>query len=211
VAQFDEAYREMRAALGQNPNLVSPEQRTRLLQYLNAWRCRIPTKHFPVLEVKLKDWATRWIAKLPDAGRDIRSLAASERAEIGDSYENLLELGSGLNFQDTAVAKTFHAIRPVTLPMWDSKIKCELTRRGPPTQRPGQMYCGFVSYVADEISQLEEDAKRLGFSLSEIPKLVDRQGATLVKLVDEFHYTTITLRHETPTGNQLARWLAWVG
>ena len=42
---------------------------------------------------------------------------------IGDAYEHLLRLGLGLYFQDIASAKTLHALRPRTLPMWDAEIK----------------------------------------------------------------------------------------
>jgi hypothetical protein len=39
---FDNAYREMRRKLGDNPDLASRDQQNDLLDFLNKWGCRIP-------------------------------------------------------------------------------------------------------------------------------------------------------------------------
>ena len=103
--QFDRAYDQMTKVLGRNPDLASQAQQDSLMRFLNDWRCRIPQKNFPILKERLQRWATLWVPQLPDTGRDIRSLNESERARIGTSYEALLNLGAGLNFQDTAGRK----------------------------------------------------------------------------------------------------------
>jgi hypothetical protein len=117
--QFDDAYDRMRKALGIAPDLSSPEQQYSLMRFLNDWRCRIPEKNFPTLKERLQQWATLWISQLPEPTMDIRSLTEDECTQIGKSYEALLNLGAGLNFQDTAAAKTLHALRPKALAIYD--------------------------------------------------------------------------------------------
>jgi len=125
------------------------------MRFLNDWRCRIPQKNFLTLQKRLQQWAALWIPQLPDASRDIRSLNDSERAQIGNSYEALLHLGAGLNFQNTAAAKTLQLLRPHTLPIWDAAIKgWFISKRGLSTRTAGQAYSDFLHHVAEEISEL---------------------------------------------------------
>jgi hypothetical protein len=209
--QFDLAYDRMCKALGPDPDLASEAQRDSLMRFLNDWRCRIPEKNFPALKDSLQQWAALWVPRLPDANRDIRSLDDSERARIGSSYEELLRLGAGRHFQDTAAAKTLHAIRPHTLPIWDAAIKgwfTNTTRLS--TRTAGQTYSDFLRHVAREISELEVDAARLGHSSSEPSQLVHGAGGSMVKLVDESYWVTITDGHQLPTRDELEQWLGWI-
>ncbi len=65
---FDNAYRDMRCKLGDNPGLASRDQQNDLLHFLNKWGCRIPETQFDTLKSHLKDWAEKWVRKLPDVG-----------------------------------------------------------------------------------------------------------------------------------------------
>lgn len=210
VAQFDLAYCEMRKALGQNPDLASQAQLDGLMQFLNDWLCRIPEKYFPCLKERLRQWALLWIPQLPNAATEIRSLNDADRAQIADSYGELLKLGAGLHFQDTAAAKTLHALRPHSLPMWDAKIKDWFSTSAPSRRTAGQTYSDFLRHVAQQISGLEADVARLGHSLGEVSQLVQRSGASLVKLADEYYWITITYGHTVPTRDELEQWLRWL-
>lgn len=180
------------------------------MRFLNDWRCRIPERNFEALKASLQSWASVWVAKLPTVERDIRSLTPAERTQIGDSYDELLRLGAGLHFQDTAAAKTLHAVRANTLPIWDSKIKEDFIARHSPAKRTsGQIYRDFLGKVADEISELEQDVRRLNHSLGDVPQLVQRQCGSLVKLVDEYYWATITQEHAIPSRDELEKWLTW--
>jgi hypothetical protein len=140
-------------------------------------------------------------------GKDIRALDDSERKQIQSAYQELLNDGAGLRFQDTAAAKTLQVLRPDTLPMWDAKIKEWFTHK------VGKTYSDFVRYVADEeLSELKKDVERLGRSLSEVPHLVHSgdDPVSLVKLVDEYYLVTKTLGYKVPTREQADKWLSWM-
>ena len=121
------AYCKMRKTLGQKPDLASPEQRNELLKFLNKWGCRIAEDDFDELTKQLQQWWAEDGCKLPD--KNIRDLDDSEREQIERAYQGLLKHGAGRRFQDTAAAKTLHALRPDTLPMWDAQIKQWFTSR----------------------------------------------------------------------------------
>ena len=160
----DDVYCEMRKTFGQRPDLASPKQLENLLQFLNNWRCRIAEKGFPELKERLQQWWAKNQFKLPDC-KNISYLDDNDREQVGRAYEELLKLGAGLRFQDTAAAKTLHVLRPDTLPIWDAKIKVWFRERG-----AGQTYSEFVRYVAhEEIAELKEDVTRLGRSLDGVP------------------------------------------
>lgn len=204
---FDATYTKVREALRPNADLSSHEQRCALMEFLNQWLCRIPRTNFPSLKRKLQTWAAKYIPGLPATGRGIHSLTTEERTRIGDAYDALLALGQGLHFQDTAAAKTLHVLRPDALPIWDSKIKTDFRRKQPKIRESSRLYSAFIDKVANEISEIKQDAKRL--SRDNILHVVERESGSLVKLVDEYNYVTITLGHVIPTPDKFENWLNW--
>jgi hypothetical protein len=45
---------------------------------------------------------------------------------------------------------------------------------------------------------------------SAVPKILEREDSTLVKLLDEYNWITITQGHKVPTKAELERWLRWI-
>jgi hypothetical protein len=91
--------------------------------------------------------------------------------------------------------------------MWDAKIKEWFTHG------VGKIYSDFVRHVAvEELSDLEEDVKRLGYSLNAVPQLVHSgaDNVSFVKLVDEYYWVTKTLGYKVPTREQADKWLRWM-
>lgn len=206
--EFDRAYNKMCETLGPNPDLASEAQRDGLVQFLNDWGCRIPKNNFPAIKEHIQQWASQWITQLPDASRDVRSLSGHEHTQIGEAFQVLLDLNVALKFESTATAKTLHALRRHTLPAWDSAIKDWFVEKlGLSRQRSGERYAAFVRHVAEEISELEADAKRHDYPLS---NLIHGPDGSLMKLVDEYYWVTLTLGHNVPTRNEFGQWLGWM-
>jgi hypothetical protein len=107
-----------------------------------------------------------------------------------------------------------HALRYRALPAWDARIKEECLGRPELSGRTaGEAYSEFLGHVKAQIEDLQRDVKQLGHSLIEVPRLVDRvedsYDISLVKLVDEYHWITITNQHKVPDRTQLKEWLRW--
>jgi hypothetical protein len=196
----------MRRNLGENPDLASEKHQDHLLHFLNAWGCLIPKKQFPTLKSHLTQWAEKWVTQLPPFGNTIFEITDVQRESIANSFNALLTY----RFQQTCVAKTLHVLRPHTLPLWDASIKAKCCGSERTTGHP---YLHFINYVIDEIRDLERDVERLGYSLKDVPRLVKRvepYGVSLPKLVDEYHWMTITDRYTVPDRAELAEWLRWI-
>jgi hypothetical protein len=209
----DEAYDTLRQELGQNPDLASPPQQDSLLQFLNRWGARIKKDCFPSLKKNLQEWWSKNLSLLPGTDKDIRCLTGDDCTKVAHSYDALLIIGH--RFKDTAAAKTLHALRPRSLPMWDRRIKdwfltIPASTDDTSQSSTGQIYAAFIRYVAEEeLSTLENDAKRLGYSLTNIPQLVEKPDYSLVKLVDEYYWMTKTRGYTIPTRTELEQWHRW--
>lgn len=205
----DDAYDTLRRKLGQNPDLASDGQQQSLLEFLNKWGCRISRDRFQSLKQNLQTWASTSVTLLPATDKDIRSLTGDDCTKVASSYDALLKkIGNWY----TCATKTLHAIRPRSLPMWDRRIRdWFLTIRASTQSSTGQIYAAFIRYVAEEeLSTLENDANRLGYSLTDIPQLVEKPNYSLVKLVDEYYWITKTREYTFPTRTELQQWLSWI-
>jgi hypothetical protein len=210
--QFDRQHRKMRVNLGDNPKRDSPDKRKDLFEFLNKWGCRIPREDFSSLEEHVGEWIKDGgVNDLPVASKDILSLGPTEIDRIERLFDALLSHLGG----DTRVAKTLHALRYRALPAWDARIKRECLNKHPFSGQPtaGEMYAEFVRHVRAEIEDLRRNAEELGYSLTEVPRLIDRvddsYDISVVKLVDEYYWITITSEYKVPDWNQLKVWLRW--
>jgi hypothetical protein len=199
----------MRNKLGSSADLGSAHERAALMKFLNDWRCRIARASFERLKSGLQPWAADWVPELPAPNTDISELDAHTREIVGPAYRALLDLGYGLRFSHTAAAKTLHALRPRSLPVWDSAIKDAFHNGSLPRLADRELYSAFIEHVAEELNELEQNARRCGVALRDIPRAIGRQRKTLVKLADEYSWVTISLGHKIPQRDQLETWLRW--
>jgi len=133
------------------------------------------------------------------------------RSNLSDSrFDQLLKP----HFGETCAAKALHALRCRALPAWDAYIRERQAPERRPGDTPGEVYCRFLCQVRDHILELKEDVERMNYCLADVPKLInrldDRYDVSLVKIVDEYYWTTITLGHKVPDLNQLEEWLRWL-
>jgi hypothetical protein len=87
--QFDGGYREMRIALGDDPDLDSVEKRQDLMEFLNKWGCRIRRNDFDDMKSRLEKWVRdpEGFVKLPKANEEILSLGPSTFEQIGRAFD----------------------------------------------------------------------------------------------------------------------------
>jgi len=88
--------------------------------------------------------------------------------------------------------------------MWDEAFRQSLELRD-----TAAGYAGLIARVRSEIDSLCIDASRFDIRDSQIPEKVERKGATLVKLTDEYYWITLTKKHAPPSPEQLSQWSKW--
>jgi hypothetical protein len=104
----------------------------------------------------------------------------------------------------TGAAKILFALRPNALVPWDEPIREELRLDG-----SASSYINYLEIVKCNLEELSETCKRSGYSLSDLPKLIDRPSSSLAKLIDEYFWVTISRKCPTPTSDNLTRWANW--
>jgi hypothetical protein len=69
--------------------------------------------------------------------------------------------------------------------------------------------CRVFRKVRNQLEDISHDCRRNGFELSDLPKILGRSESSLPKLIDEYHWVTITRGCPAPGSEELKRWMAW--
>jgi hypothetical protein len=121
---------------------------------------------------------------------------------VADAYDALRAI-HGLG--PTGASKVLFAVRPEIAMAWDEGIQKEFGLAG---DRAG--YRKMLTRSQAEAENLVVDAARCGVAdWRAIPDEVGRPEHTMPKLLDEYHWVTITRRHQIPAPEDLRRWTAW--
>jgi len=93
----------------------------------------------------------------------------------------------------TGTAKILFALRPNALIPWDEPMRKELTLNGLDSH-----YEKFLNIVRRHIEELNQACITRGHSLSALPQLLNRRTSSLVKLIDEYFWVTISRKCPVP-------------
>jgi hypothetical protein len=156
------------------------------------------------LSLKLAEWNAQWALSLPQANVELAVVGDEDLDILADAYNALRALPLG----PTAAAKTLFAVRPEIAIPWDDPIRAQFKlNRGDRDD-----YRMMLGLSRDEAKMVVADAAHRGVENRQyIPRAIGSPDRTLVRLLDEYHWITITRRHETPTCNELKQWVEWAG
>jgi len=176
-----------------------------LLEWLNKWGCRITKDSFPKISRKLGRWFGEWQPRLPHTGRGLVSLEDRDLAALIEAYDKLLAID---DFGPTSASKALFAVCPDAAIPWDAAIQANFASPG----RAPESYRLMLVRSKHEGELLIADAARCGVAEpQDIPREVGRPDHTLVQLLDEYHWITITRGHEIPSREVVQQWAKWVG
>ena len=169
-----------------------------LLKWLNRWNCRIALDRFSELCSRLRKWAAEQnFHTLPQG---IAMLDDSHLDQLTSAYDGLRGCGLGA----TPAGKSLFAACPTCAIPWDEEIRTEFV-----LGENSSGYRGMLKVSREEANILLTDASRLG-----IPDVFNAIGSpaytTLPKLLDEYHWITITRGHHIPSKDELEQWIPWV-
>jgi hypothetical protein len=138
--------------------------------------------------------------------------AAVERAYAGLVHRlasnRMLAAGreSRVEVGPTGTAKVLFALRPNALIPWDDPMRAHFRLDG-----SAHSYANFLRGVKLQLEALGSECAEHGFESQELPRILGRTDSSLPKLIDEFHWVTISRRCPTPQQNVLRRWISWLG
>jgi hypothetical protein len=179
------------------PNLQNPEHAKLLLTWLNNWGARIAKTAFSSMLVELAKWFSEWGQSLPRSG--LLDLQDQAIESFVAAYEDLKRQVNG--FGPTSASKTLFAVRPDGAMPWDAAIQTEF-----------RDYRTLLQRSRDEARMVvcEASTRCGGANQRSIPLIVRAPNKTLPKLLDEYHWVTITRRHCIPTCEELRQWVGLV-
>jgi len=211
ITGFNEAYLDLLEKTAGNPDLSNERHRLKLLKWLNQWGCRQFKKDYHNhASNQLYEWYKENQDLLPNKDTNIWELV--DFVSIGKlftslssrvaSYKERDEKEIAVSFGPTGASKILFAIRPKSL------IPCDIPMRD--KFQLSSDSGGYITYLKKVISscrELEEQCKKNNFSLEEFPKIIKRPNVTIPKLIDEYHWITVTRNFKIPDSKIIMDWL----
>lgn len=215
MTNYDQSYLDLIRAAGGKVNLDLPGHRIALLEWLNKWGCRQFAKEYHDLaSEQIARWYRKSQSSLPEPGKPLQELSDAELSSACHAYGDLVqrlacrrskgEQDIAVTVGPTGAAKILFALRPEALVPWDEAIRQHMNLDG---SLPS--YRTYLTVIRAHIDELAEACAWGGHTLADLPGLVGRPGFTLVKLIDEYHWVTISQRCHPPTTETIAQWAIW--
>lgn len=219
ITDYDNSYRRLLNETRPQLNLESEQHLRAMLRWLNEWGCRQFAKeyHDRLAVPTIREWYKNFGHCLPPADRTLLSLTDKEFASVEQAYTELAsrpasfrKLQNGHNAEvkigPTGAAKILFALRPGALAPWDEPVRKEFC-----LDESASSYRRYLQEIV--IGQLEEliaDCKRRQIDIANVPTLLGRPDYSVVKLVDEFFWVTISRKCPMPGAVVLKQWVSWL-
>ena len=216
LTSYNKSLAALNRATGGRINLALPKHRTHLLHWLNAWGCRhLSIKEHDVASDSIRDWYYEdedW--RLTSLTRPLWQLEDHELAQAAAAYGSLKDRVGAVRIRrgkrqaahigPTAASKILFALRPESLVPWDEAMRKEFGCDASPASY--EKFLGIVRDLTHEIAAL---CKKNGFAIESVPQELGRSGCTVVALLNEYIWVTVSAKCKLPSQETLARWAAW--
>jgi hypothetical protein len=188
-----------------------------LLKWLNDWGCRQFAKDdHPLAAREISDWHTEVAFRLFPIDKDILALSEGDLAVVERAYAGLTDRTASMRRRlvsaegpvkigPTGASKILFALRPEALIPWD-----EFMRKRSECDGTARSYTAFLRGVRAQLQGLNAECAIHGFQVQDLPQVLGRRGCTLPKLIDEFHWVTISRGCPVPAKEELKRWASWL-
>ena len=201
-----------RSATGDRMDLAIQEHRDALMNWLNDWGCRHLSKdQHQVASQSILVWyqtncATLFSDKMPlwQLGDQEIETAANVYGSLKDKigarhyrYGNKLEVHIG----PTAASKILFAIRPKALMPWDEAMRIAFMCDGSP-----ESYVRYQKIIRKLAFHIVGLCKKRGFQIDDLPQRLGRSNSTVLALVNEYIWVTVTRKVELPSSETLTQW-----
>lgn len=216
LEDFDNSYMKFLVRIKNNPDMNIDENRQALIDWLNDWGCRnFYIKYHKLASNELYEWFLENEHQLPEKTKNIWEFNLNDLNVIQELYDSLrIKIASYVkdkngnmrtnSFWPTPTSKILFALRPKGLIPWDAEMRRVFKRKYKITN-----YKEFLVKVIDDINELRISCKKNGFDLKDIPIKLNRNSATIPKLIDEYHWITITRNCKPPNKENLKKWIKW--
>jgi len=201
-----------RSTIGDKLDLAIQEHRDALLDWLNDWGCRHLSKgQHQVASKSILDWYQRNCTTLFSDKTPLWQLEDQEIETAANAYGCLKDrIGarrsrydneSKVHIGPTAASKILFAIRPKALMPWDEAMRISFDCDGSP-----ESYFKYLIKIRGLTLHIENLCRNKGFQIDALPQRLGRSNATVLALVNEYIWVTVTRKVELPSSETLTQW-----
>lgn len=212
LTPYNASLATFRFATGDSLNLATQEHRRVLLKWLNAWGCRHLSKNqHQVASESILDWYQNSCAALFSDETPIWQLEDQEIDIAADAYGSLKDRIGARNYRGgnklevhigpTAASKILFILRPEALMPWDEAMRKYFGYSGSPGT-----YFDYLIEIRDLALHIGNLCMKKGFQIDELPRRLGRPSSTVLELVNEYIWVTVTRNVELPSSETLTQW-----
>ena len=203
---------KFRKATGDKLDLTIQEHRGALLDWLNAWGCRhLSKKNHQVASEGILDWYQSDCATLFSYETLLWQLEDQEINTATDAYGSLKDRIGARHYRHgnkleahigpTAASKILFAIRPKTLMPWDEAMRIAFKCDGSP-----ESYVRYQKIIRKLALHIRDLCEERGFQIDDLPQRLGRPNSTVLALINEYIWVTVTRKIKLPSSETLTQW-----
>ena len=212
---YDNSYLSFLQTTNYHPDLVNPEHRKALLIWLNQWGCRqFAIKYHEFASSEILAWYAQFNSTFFGQDKNLWELTEAEINSVGPAYKVLSKKRASfrkrkgntasVSIGPTGAAKILFAIRRNARIPWVILIRSHYGY-----DSSGASYLTYLYRVKSILKELEDTCNKNRFTLAQLPKQLRRNNSTVPKLIDEYHWVTITNGCSLPTQDIFQKWAQW--
>ncbi len=213
--KYNDSLEALRENIGESGVLLDEHNCDHLLTWLNEWGCRhLAVNQHEVAAASIRDWHKQKALLLPPTLTPLWELDDQELKNAATAYESLrrrdgaartkTKTGQMASIGPTAASKVLFALRPRGLPPWDEKMRKALH-----LSAGASGYLGFLKMMRVKACALGEQCRKNGFDITCLPEQLQRNASTVVDLLNEHMWVTVSAGVSLPSKETLARWMTW--
>lgn len=209
VTHYSAALAELRRQADLPVNPRDRKHRDAVLDWLNAWRTRMPPHVFE--SVDLDKWYSEYEKVLPPVQRAVWQLTDKDIEGAQAAYEALCSVEGWRG--GTAASKVLFAVRPDALPPWDNATRKALrtVAGGRGGTSPWGKYGSYLDWCRGLAHTIRFECEEAGFHISDLPRRLNQPAATIAMLINEYVWVKYAKKNRRPfpKPQDIRQWAKW--
>ena len=212
LTPYNASLGDFKSTTGDRLDLLIEEHRDALMHWLNAWGCRhLSRDQHQVASKGILDWCQNNCATLFSDETPLWQLEDQEIDIAANAYGSLKDMigarhyGHGNKLEahigPTAASKILFAIRPKALMPWDDAMRKHFGYSGSPGS-----YSEYLITIKNLTLHITNLCRKKGFQIDDLPQKLRRPNSTVLALVNEYIWVTVTRKVELPSSETLTQW-----
>ena len=212
LTPYNASLATFRSDTGDSLDLATQEHRRVLLKWLNDWGCRHLSKdQHQVASESTLDWYETNCAPLFSDKTPLWELEDHEIDIAANAYGSLKNMIGARHYRHghkleahigpTAASKVLFALRPKALMPWDDAMRKHFDCDGSP-----ESYVRYQKIIRKLALHIRFLCEERGFQIDDLPQRLGRPNSTVLELVNEYIWVTVTRKIRLPSSETLTQW-----